>query len=349
MSLKRIFLSAALTMSGASLVVPEARACLGVDVLKPAQQVSQGWKSSNHPLVWSVIQTSTSSKPFDLRCPGMAFNELSQRLQSALSQANTVVMLGEVHDNDAIHAARAALIGSAKVVAFEQLSRDVQPALDAFRTTQLSNPALATGAALKEAIEWEKSPWSKTADYGPLFDRAIALGVPIYAADPQKQVIRRMSKEGIAVLGEQEQARLALDQPLAPVDAAASLAEIEASHCGMIPKAAHPAMAIAQRFRDATMADTVLAAVNAHGNAVLIAGNGHVRADRGVAWYLKRRAPDLKIVTVLFQEVDDARLTSASIAPLTSDSAVADYIVLAPHPDREKDPCDGMREAGSRN
>ena len=67
----------------------------------------------------------------------------------------------------------------------------------------------------------------------------------------------------------------------------ALLTELEASHCGLMPKSAFGGMAVAQRFRDGNMASILADAAPGSGQVVLVAGNGHVRLDRGVPWYLK--------------------------------------------------------------
>ena len=48
--------------------------------------------------------------------------------------------------------------------------------------------------------------------------------------------------------------------------------------------------------RDAMMADR-LATVAGRAGGVLIAGNGHVRTDRGVPWYLARIRPTARTVS----------------------------------------------------
>jgi len=59
-----------------------------------------------------------------------------------------------------------------------------------------------------------------------------------------------------------------------------------------------------QRARDAMMADR-LATVGRRVGGVLIAGNGQVRTDRGVPWYLARIRPHARIVSVGLLEVLD--------------------------------------------
>ena len=46
---------------------------------------------------------------------------------------------------------------------------------------------------------------------------------------------------------------------------------------------------------------------------MLIAGNGHVRKDRGVPWYLARMRPDARIVSVGLIEVAAGRRRPAEL------------------------------------
>ena len=65
-----------------------------------------------------------------------------------------------------------------------------------------------------------------------------------------------------------------------------------------------PSLAAAQRARDATLAESLLAK-NGDG-AVLIAGDGHVRRDLGVPIYLSAAGAD-RICAVGILEVEDGR------------------------------------------
>jgi uncharacterized iron-regulated protein len=67
-------------------------------------------------------------------------------------------------------------------------------------------------------------------------------------------------------------------------------ADIVESHCGKVPEAMVPRLVIAQRARDAAMAQALVNDATEDG-AILVAGNGHVRADLGVPVYL--HAPSL--------------------------------------------------------
>jgi uncharacterized iron-regulated protein len=277
------------------------------------------------------------------------------QLHQSLQQGH-VVSLGEIHDNGQHHNFRADFLrslelavagtnGKRPAVAFEQIRADQQQALDAFTALPTQGSLARTTADLLRLLDWDKSPWSKTADYTPLFSAAVNANLPIFAADPPRDLMRKTAREGPSALPPEERTRLGLDTPLPDAQNAASLVEIEGSHCGMIPKSAHANMAYAQRYRDAHMADVLLKAADAHGSAILIAGNGHVRSDRGVAWYLRQRAPEKKVVSVLFIEVEEGKNDPAAYIERDATGApIADYIVFTPKHVRETDPCEKMRE-----
>jgi uncharacterized iron-regulated protein len=128
----------------------------------------------------------------------------------------------------------------------------------------------------------------------------------------------------------------------------ALLEELKLSHCGMLPESALAPMAEAQRFRDAHIADALLKALGEGAKGVLLAGNGHVRKDRGVPWYLSARAPGSRVATVMLVEVAADNEDAASYVPRDPSGAPAvDYIVFTPRAERG-DPCAAMRAGPSR-
>ena len=270
------------------------------------------------------------------------------KIAEAFQHAN-ILMLGEVHDNQEHHVLQARLVKSPKIigpaaVVFEQIRADQQGALDKFVDFNAHARRLGTTGDLLEFLDWKNSPWAKTADYRPLFEAVVSARLPIYPGDPPREVIRKAAKEGSgAALSAGDRARLWLDKPLGPAQDAASLADIEASHCGMIPKSAQPNMAAAQRYRDAHMADALIRAANSHGSAILIAGNGHVRTDRGVPWYIRQRAPERKVVSVMLVEVEAGQNDPETYVPRDPDGKPAtDFIIFTPKAERT-DPCLSMK------
>lgn len=225
----------------------------------------------------------------------------------------------------------------------EQLSSDQQSGLDKSVGFLAPLPGPRTLNRLKQEIGWENSPWSKY-DYDPLLEAVLAAKLPLYAGDPVRETIRKVAKEGEGALTGEERARLALDQPLGPALDEVSAKEIEDSHCGMLPDKAIPNIAFAQRYRDAHLADVTLKAVGEHGSAILVAGNAHARTDRGVPWYIRQRAPDRKVVSVMLIEVEAGKTDPEAYVPRDPDGRpAADYIIFTPRAERP-DPCAQLLE-----
>jgi len=154
----------------------------------------------------------------------------------------------------------------------------------------------------------------------------------------------KAAEEGEAALSTEDRARLGLDAPLGDKFDAASIKEIAEAHCGALPKEAFGGMACAQRYRDAHLADAMLKATQSNGSAILIAGTGNARTDRGVPWYIHERAPEKKVVTVMFIEVEDGNGDGQSYVPLDPDGRpAADFLIFTPRAERG-DPCEKMRK-----
>jgi uncharacterized iron-regulated protein len=103
-------------------------------------------------------------------------------------------------------------------------------------------------------------------------------------------------------------------------------------------------MAAAQRYRDAHLADALLSAEARHGSAILIAGNGHVRADRGVPWHIRQRQPGAEVLSVLLVEVEAGKTDPASYLPRDPNGKpAADLLIFTPRAERA-DPCEKLRK-----
>lgn len=202
-----------------------------------------------------------------------------------------ILLLGEVHDNPTHHLVRRWLIENMTArkplvrdgaVVFEQIRTDQQPALDQFKA--LADAGKGTADALFDLLEWDKSGWPSAAIYKPLMEAVVSARLPILAGDLPRDRVRAVARGGMAAIPAGERARLGLDAPL-PAPLAEDLnRELADSHCGALPPQAIPGMVAAQRYRDGSLADAVLRAADQYGSAVLIAGDGHVRSDRGVPW-----------------------------------------------------------------
>jgi uncharacterized iron-regulated protein len=326
------------------LAVPPASACSyrAPDNDQIFWKVSANWRAStSHPLAGMAYNTSEKGredeKRFAIMCGGSTFYRIARNLSG-------ILLLGEIHDNREHHKVQALLTGmhepstgpSKTAVVFEQFRADQQGVLEAFT----SNPFSVD--ELKRTTNWSKSGWGDTM-YDRLFQEVVNFRLPLYAGDLPRASIMKVAKDGEGALPAEDRARLKLDLPLGAKLDDASLTEIEESHCGMMPKEALGGMAFAQRYRDASLADAVLKAADRHGSAILIAGNGHVRTDRGVPWYIRQRAPDKKVVAVMLIEVEDGKNDPEAYVPRDPDGKpAADYIIFTPRAERG-DPCEKMR------
>lgn len=249
-------------------------------------------------------------------------------LQARLAQAD-IVLLGEQHDNREHHALRgtwlttlAATPGRQPVVVAEHLSRGLR--VNAAAGALL--PALQ-GAGF-DAAAWD---WPM---HQPLFAPLLAAGLPLWGGNLPRDEARRIAREGDSAWPP-DLAALLRQAPLAAAAQARLDATLRDSHCGMLPPARVPAMRAAQRARDAAMAQALLAA-HAQGArpAVLLAGNGHVRNDYGVAQLLAVLAPQLRVLSVSLVEPGPAG---------DADAAATDLHWTTNAAPRREDPCAAMR------
>jgi len=197
------------------------------------------------------------------------------------------ILLGEVHDNPVHHQARAALLkelladGRPTTVVFEQLGRAQDLAL-----AESMKAAPRESQGLIEAGKVDQKGW-RWPLHQPLFDAALAGGARIVGGNLEREEARRIVREGMAAVPADVAALLART-PWSDARQAALVRSIDEGHCGALPPSMHAGMALAQRARDAAMAQALLNARAAGSQRlVLIAGSGHVRRDLAVPLYLQ--------------------------------------------------------------
>lgn len=278
--------------------------------------------------------------------PSAGLPALLADLQRALrAPVPAVLALGETHDNAEQHRLRLGWLstllarGERFCLAMEQFDLPAQSLIDAARASPAGHDArsLATAAGFRfDGWQW------------PLYEPVVALALrhhlPLIAVN----------------LPGAETSRIARGQPhaLAQVqpgdwraaDEAAQRREIADGHCGVLPDAALPAMARAQRARDAAMAQAVVAAIAQHRlPVVLLAGNGHVRHDLGVPRYLAGAGHRGRVLAVGLIERSSAATPGISSATSSAEISAErdplghyDWQVLSAAQPRP-DPCEGLR------
>ena len=283
----------------------------------------------NHPLaerIWDV-RAGTFVLPPDL----------AGRLANA-----RFVLLGERHDNPEHHTLQARLLGGMiaagrrPAVGFEMLSTDDATAIARYLA---GSPKDASG--LGEAVSWKSSGWPDWRLYEPIAQAALDAGLPIVATNLSRVATDAIRRNGLAGLSASLARRLGLEEPLDPETRDAIRRELDASHCGTADGITLERMVDVQWARDARMAEALVRAGQRDG-AILIAGAGHVRTDRGVPFHLQRRAPGTTVVSVAFLEVDATVDAPAGYAARFEGALPFDYVLFTPRVDTD-DPCAPLR------
>ncbi|APW42572.1 ChaN family lipoprotein [Rhodoferax saidenbachensis] len=228
------------------------------------------------------------------------------------------VLLGEKHDSEVHHARQLdvlkgmAALGAKPALAMEQLDSEFQAAL-----SQAQAAGQTDAEALADAGQLNRKGWR-----WPMYKDMMAFAAqrqwPLRAANLSRTDARKIAMGEVV--------------PALPVATAAQQAALEddvvQGHCGHRPEAARlNGIVAAQRARDARMAQT-LDAVG--GPVVLIAGAGHVRADRAVPRYLA--APEQALTIAMVETMEGKAL------PADYDRAGFDVLWFTTGLDRP-DPC----------
>jgi uncharacterized iron-regulated protein len=193
-----------------------------------------------------------------------------------------IYLMGEVHDNPAIHEARLARLkqdlgaGWRPAIIMEQFDRERQDALtNAWQTCP--DAACVIKKAGGEGWNWPL--------YEPIIHLALHYRLPLIAGNVSRQDTSKIMRGGYNAVFDavtQQQIGLLRNWPDGMTDLQTQ--SIVDGHCGVLPQAMVMPMVQAQRARDAWLAHLIVQ--YASQGVVLIAGNGHVQRDVGVYRWL---------------------------------------------------------------
>jgi uncharacterized iron-regulated protein len=317
------------------------------------------------PLATNAAECVSISKPMTVgtvlarsaqRSPALACvsdrSEMVARLRDVLASGG-IVLLGEVHDNADHHEQRAKLLQEITAegvgqrprpgLVFEHIRADQAAGIEAFKDFDLRAARKGNVGDLFRFLDWKSSGWPDQEIFAPLFSAVLGTRLAILPGHPPRAAVRDVARNGLTALETTESKRLNLDAALPEPFQDALLGELEGSHCGMMPKSAFRNMAMAQRYRDAHMADALVLATEMNGSAILFAGNGHVRTDRGVPYYWRERK-DKPVAAVMLVEHEAGNI---DIPRAPDGTWAADYVILTARAKRT-DPCEEMRAKGGQ-
>ena len=186
-----------------------------------------------------------------------------------------ILLLGEEHDNPTHHHLQARIIA-------EQAGPQTHVVFE-----MIDDPVMASelNAGKDISKRWDASGWPAYSLYAPIFEALYETGAQAQAGNPPREAVKAVVKGGLDAIESSAREALRLGQVLSEGELEAMETEMVAAHCGH----AHPmigGMVDAQRFKDATMAKVLSQAPQ---RAILIAGRGHTRKDRGVGRFLTPR------------------------------------------------------------
>lgn len=289
------------------------------------------WLAGNAPAAaQNVIVEAQSGRTLDLA-----------QLVDAVRRSD-YALLGERHDNAEHHARRGELIralgGRGSVVA-EHLERGRHFAPAEVGKGGKGHEGAEGGErdALEAALVaagFDPKGW-RWPLHRPLFAAVAENGLPLAGGNVPRELARRIAQEGAGAVPPDLAALLAR-APLGAEAQARQDADQIAGHCGMLTPERLPGHRLAQRTRDAAMAEALLA--QPRKPVLLLAGNGHVRLDYGVPTLLARLAPGAKVVVVGFVE------SGEELAAARRDGLYT-HLWLGP-PAARDDPCAALLKTG---
>ncbi len=249
-------------------------------------------------------------------------------------QRRPVVLLGEVHDNEAQHALRAAALqrivegGARPAIAFEQFDRERQADLDRARSEQLTVGADRIDHIIAQARGASSWNWTLYRSYLRI---ALEYDLPIVAANLARADAMRVGQQGFGALFDSAaQSALGLNR-LPKSFLSEHRNAVDIGHCKLMRAEMLPALAQAQIARDAALAQSIRPHFNR--GVVLLVGNGHVRNDIGVPFFLTAAERARTTTIGLLESTDENQRVSAMQFDVT--------ILTAPQ--SRDDPCAVLR------
>lgn len=255
------------------------------------------------------------------------------------------ILLGEIHDNPDHHQLQAYLL---QQLTNQQRRPNVVMEMlipsQADTYAQLpAPPATPNWDHFAQAIAWADSGWPEWSEYQPIFAHAWQAELSIHAGSLPKEALKTLAKEG-------RWQDYALDDlhastPLPDALLTGLTQQLTEAHCGYFPDSYGDYLISIQRTRDALLANALLEQAQP-GGALLIAGNGHIREDRAVPYYLRQRLEQPSIASVALIEVSPEQMELSDYFPeqeLIPAQAIYDYIWFTPRYD-DTDHCAALKQ-----
>lgn len=245
------------------------------------------------------------------------------------------LLIGEKHDNADHHRLQLSVLES--LIAADAVSGAAFEMIDASRAPKLEGIAereFAGEEELRTWLEWDEGwEWEF---YSPLLRSSLDAGLPLAAANIAEDAVMDIYQGAGPALPDGIFDQPAMDK---------LYADIDESHCGLLPESQFPAMVRVQQTRDLAMAEALRSLADDDRAALLFAGNYHARQDLGVPNFLLALDADIgreEIVSLAFLEVEPDEIVPVSYLERFGGIAEHDYLWFTPAVE-EQDYCAQLR------
>ncbi len=253
------------------------------------------------------------------------------------------VVTGESHNNPDHHQLQLRILkalfaeGRRVSLGLEIFTSEDQPVLEQFSLSLQETPE-----QLIDDLNWSPLRRTQWRSYQPLLRFAHGAGLPLAAMDLSRREAASVRLQGLKVVPEALISRFRLDHPLPLSLQQTLIRDMNRAHCGLLFTDNLENFALAQRTRDATMAERLQRA-DVGGGTLLLVGMGHARNDRGVPYLLSDLSEKGELVSLLFASVKPSLLSPADYRSwFDSENLPFDYVWFTPRVDDE-DPCERLR------
>ena len=217
-----------------------------------------------------------------------------------MNQASTgdVLFVGEIHDNPEHHLLQVQILQAlltrhpSAAMAMEFFQQDQQDILDRYTLANMSEEEFL------EEIDWKKTWGFPYHFYRPLLLAAKQHGTRILALNAPRRVVKKVAREGLGALSEEERAQIPHDMDLNNASHRAYVREVYERH-EQGDLRSFEFFYQAQVVWEETMARNIAEFMRTHDqNVIVFSGNGHIVRKFGIPDRVQRRLP-VSVMTIM--------------------------------------------------
>ena len=209
-----------------------------------------------------------------------------------------ILFVGEIHDNPEHHLLQVQILQAlltlfpSSAMAMEFFQQDQQGILDRYTLEDM------TEEAFLEEIDWKRTWGFPYHFYRPLLLAAKQQRIRVVALNPPRGIVRKVAREGLSALNEEERKQIPRDMDLSNESHKAYVREAYESH-EQVDLKNFEFFYQAQCIWEETMARNISEFLKMQNQKVIVfSGNGHIVRKFGIPDRVQRRLP-VSVVTIM--------------------------------------------------